>query len=77
MILFRWLNFLLRSLTDSHIPALLNFFLSSETAICSTMVFPPLGNSDHAVVSVSIDFPINWKQDAQFDCIAYDFSPAD
>ena len=44
---------------DSHIPALLNFFLSSETAICSTMVFPPLGNSDHAVVSVSIDFPIN------------------
>ena len=23
------------------------------------MAFPPLGNSDHVVVSVSIDFPIN------------------
>ena len=27
------------------------------------MAFPPLGNSDHVVVSVSIDFPINFKQD--------------
>ena len=27
------------------------------------MAFPPLGNSDHVVVSVSIDFPINSKQD--------------
>ena len=42
---------------DSHSPALLDFFLSSDTSICSTMTFPLLGNSDHAVVSVSIDFP--------------------
>ena len=41
------------------------------------MAFPPLGNSDHAVVSVSIDFPINSKQDALFHHIAYDYSHAD
>ena len=41
------------------------------------MDFPPLGNSDHVVVSVSIDFPINSKQDALFYCIVYDYSRAD
>ena len=45
---------------DSHSPALLDFFLSSDASICSTMTFPPLGNSDYVVVSVSIDFPINF-----------------
>ena len=32
---------------DSHRPALLDLFLSSDTSICSTMAFPPLRNSDH------------------------------
>ena len=41
------------------------------------MAFPPLGNSDHAVVSVSIDFPINSKQDTPFHHVAYDYSRAD
>ena len=41
------------------------------------MVFSPLDNSDHVVVSVSIDFPINSKQDAPFHRIAYDYSHAD
>ena len=41
------------------------------------MAFPPLGNSDHVVVSVSIDFPINSKQDALYHRIAYDYSCAD
>ena len=62
---------------DSHSPALLDLFLSSDASICSTMAFPPLGNSDHVVVSVSIDFPINSKQDAPFHRIAYDYSCAD
>ena len=62
---------------DSHSPALLDFFLSSDTSICSTMAFPPLGNSDHVVVSVSIDFPINSKQDTPFHHVAYDYSCAD
>ena len=35
--------------------------ISSDTSICFTMAFPPLGNSDYAVASVSIDFPSNSK----------------
>ena len=62
---------------DSYSPALLDFFLSFDSSICFTMAFPPLGNSDHGVVSVSIDFPINSKRDALFHCIAYDYSRAD
>ena len=31
-------------------------------------------NSDHIVVIVSIDFPINSKQGAPFHCISYDYS---
>ena len=41
------------------------------------MAFPPLGNSDHVVVSVSIDSPTNSQQDAPFHRIAYDYSCAD
>ena len=44
---------------DSHSPTLLDLFLSSDASFCSTMAFPPLENSDHVVVSVSIDFPTN------------------
>ena len=62
---------------DSHSPALLDLFISSDASICSTMAFPPLGNSDHVVVSVSIDFQINSKQDTPFHRMAYDYSRAD
>ena len=62
---------------DSHSPAFLDLFLSSDTSICSTMAFPPLGNSDHVVVSVSIDFPTNSQRDALFHHIAYDYSCAE
>ena len=48
----------------SHSPALLDLFLSSDASVCSTIVFLPLGNSDHVLVSVSIDFPSNSQQDA-------------
>ena len=44
---------------DSHSPALLVLFISSDASICSRVAFLPLGNSDHVVVSVSIDFPTN------------------
>ena len=62
---------------DSHSPALLDLFLSSDASICSTMAFAPLGNSDHVVVSLSIEFPTNSQQDAPFHRIAYDYSCAD
>ena len=61
---------------DSHSHALLNLFISSDASICSTMVFPPLGNSNHVVVSVSIDFQTNSQRDAPFHHIAYNYSCA-
>ena len=61
---------------DSYSPALLDFFLSSDANIRSTMAFPPLGNSDY-VVSVSIDFPSYSQCDAPFHHIAYDLSCAE
>ena len=62
---------------DSHILALLDFFVSCDTSIYSTMTSPPLVNFDHIVFSVSIDFPINSKRDALFRRIAYNYSCAD
>ena len=44
---------------DSDSPALLDFFLSFDASICYATAFPALGNSDHGVVSVSIDFPLS------------------
>ena len=41
------------------------------------MAVPPLGNFNHVVVSVSIDFPTNSKRDVLFHCIAFDYSSAD
>ena len=58
-------------------PAFLDLFISSDASICSTTTFPPLGNSDHIVVSVSIDFPSNSQRDTPFHRIAYDYSRAD
>ena len=67
----------LTKMANSHSPALLDLFLSSNTSICSTMAFPPLGNSDHVFVSVSIDFPSTSKWDAPFHHIAYNYFCAD
>ena len=61
---------------DSHTPALLDLFISSDASICSAKAFPPLGNSDH-VVSVSIDFASYSQRDAPFHRIAYDYSCTD
>ena len=56
---------------------LLDLFLFSDAGICSTMAFPPLGNSYHVVVSVSIDFPSNSQRNAPLHGIAYDYSRGD
>ena len=58
---------------DPHSSALLDLFFSSDASICSTMTFPPLGNSRH-LVSVSIHFLSNTKWDALFHCIASGYS---
>ena len=39
----------------------LDLFISSDISICATIAFTPLGNSDHVVISVSIDLPTNLK----------------
>ena len=62
---------------DSHSPALLDFFLSSDISICSTMAFPLLGNSGHVAVSDSIHFPSYSQRHAPFHRTAYDYSRAD
>ena len=54
--LLRWLTFLLRSQTVILTVLLFWIYLLLDTSICSTMVFPPFGNSKHVIVSVSIDF---------------------
>ena len=41
------------------------------------MDFPPLGNSDHVVISVSIEFPSNSQWDTSFHLRASDYSRAD
>ena len=47
---------------DTHSTALLDLFISSDAFICSTVLLPPLGNFNHVVVSVSIDFPSNFHR---------------
>ena len=49
-----------------HSPASLVPFLSFDTSICSTMALSQLGNSDHVVVSVSIDILSYSQRDALF-----------
>ena len=45
--------------------------------LCTVFDCTPLGNFDHVIVSVSIDFPINSKWDTPFHFVAYDYSCTD
>ena len=54
---------------DSHSTALLDLFISSDTSICSTVAFPPLG----ILIKLS-EFRMtlsNSQRDVLFHCIAY------
>ena len=62
---------------DSQSPVLLDLFFTSDASICFTMAFPPLGNSDHVIVSVSIDSPSNSRRDDPFHRKTYDHSRTD
>ena len=62
---------------DSHSLPLMDLFLSSDASICSTMALPPLGNSDHVDVSISIDFLSYSRHDAPFHHTTYNYSCAD
>ena len=52
-------------------------YLFPDGRICSTMAFLPLGKSVHVVISDSIGFPLNSKEDALFHPIDYDYSHTD
>ena len=62
---------------DSCSPGLLGLSFSSDASICSSMAFPPLGNSDHVVVSVSIEVLPNSNRDVPIYRLTYDYSRAD
>ena len=68
------INFLTQ---NSNFLTLTVLLISSDTSIFSRLIFLPLENCDHVVVSVSTDFPINSEQDASFHRKAYDYSRAD
>ena len=73
----RWLTFLLKShnVTLTVLVLWIYFFLLKRLFVL--MAFPPVGNSDHVVASVLIDFPSNSQRDTPFHRIAYDFFRTD
>ena len=75
MTLLRWSIFLLGSLTVT-LTVLLYLFLSSDANVCSTKIFPPLGNSDYVFVSTSMGVLSNSKWDAPYHHTANDYSCA-
>ena len=74
MTLLRWLTFLLRSLTvNLTVLFFWIYFFFLTLVFVLQWHLSPLENSDHVIVSVSIDS----KQDTPFHCIAYNYSHAD
>ena len=71
-------NILIRILDcDSHSPVHLDSFIFSDPSTCSTVALTSLGNSDHVIDSVSIDFPSNSKWGTTFHSTAHYYSRAD
>ena len=77
MTLLRWSTVLVWSWLRLLHPYSIGFIFSSDGRICSTMAFPPLGNLDHVLISVSKCFPSNSKEDVLFHPIDYDYPHAD
>ena len=49
----------------------MDFFLSSDASVCSTIPFSLLQNFDHVIVPVSTNFSSNSQRDSLFHHIAY------
>ena len=60
----------------SQSTALLDLFFPFNVSIFCTMVFPPLGNCDHVIVSTFIDFSSNCQRDAPLHLRTYVYSRA-
>ena len=77
MTLLRWSTALVWPWLRLLHPYSIRFIFSSDGRICSTMAFPPSGNLDHVVISVSKRFRSNLKEDVLFHPIDYDYPHAD
>ena len=58
-------------------PSLLDLFLTTTPDICSATSYPPLGTSDHVVVSVFVDFKVKSVHDAPFHRTVFSYDKAD
>ena len=63
--------------TANHFPSLLDLFLTSVPEFCTPTRLPPLGSSDHCVVSVSIDMPSKCSSEVPFHRTSYRYAQAD
>ena len=61
----------------THRLALLDLFITSDPGLCSVEAFGPLGNSDHVVISVSVDFAVTSEKDTPYHHKAFDYSMTD
>ena len=56
---------------DDHQPFLLDLFLSSNPDSCAVASHPPLGKSDHMVVSVDVQFVAESTNEHPYHCTVY------
>ena len=61
----------------SQRPSFLDLFLTSSLDSCSMRPMPALGNSDHCVVAVTIDFVTQNVKDAPFHRKVHDYTRSD
>ena len=62
---------------EDHQPYLLDLFLCSNPEMCSASAHPPLGNSDHLVVSVDVDFIDKSNKEHPYHRTVFSYSNAD
>jgi len=62
---------------DAHSPSLLDLCLLSDPTECHATCFPPLGNSDHVVVSISLQLKAGQPTDHPSHRTSYNYQRAD
>ena len=63
--------------SPNQFPSLLDLFLTSIPEFCTPTQLPPLGSSDHCVISVSIDLPLKASNEVPFHRTSYRYAQAD
>ena len=62
---------------DHHQPYLLDLFLCSNPESCTVASHPPLGKSDHTVVSIGVKFVVKSINEHPYHRTVYSYSKAD